>query len=98
MDVRIFHGAGIYASDSFRIYSDLLLGKGAPELEARWLNKRSRAIGRMKGKIREKGEGDEKGGTDQVVQGWDIEEIGEYLSDEEEGEEEEWRRVRPKGE
>ena len=32
------------------------------------------------------------------TQGWDVEELGEYLSDEEDSGEEEWRRVRPLGE
>jgi hypothetical protein len=31
------------------------------------------------------------------TQGWDVEELGEYLSDEENVGEEEWRRVRPNG-
>ena len=46
MDVKIFHGAGRYASDSFRIYSDLFPGKGAPEDESKWVEKRKRAMER----------------------------------------------------
>jgi hypothetical protein len=46
LDVRVFYGAGRYASDSFRIYSDLMPGGGGPSREAQWLDKRSRAIER----------------------------------------------------
>lgn len=48
LDVRIFFGAGIYASDSFRIYSDLLPGRGAPEKEEKWAEKWERARGRWR--------------------------------------------------
>lgn len=37
LDVNVFFGAGIYASDSFRIYSDLLPGQGAPSRETEWI-------------------------------------------------------------
>ena len=84
LDVKIFHGAGTYASDSFRIYSDLLPGRGGPEMEGKWLEKRTRAVGRMR----------------PVNAGeMGVDEVGEWLSDEdaEEGGDE-WRSVRPKGE
>lgn len=35
--------------------------------------------------------------TGTEAQGWDVEELGAYLSDEEGSGEEEWRRVRPHG-
>lgn len=87
LDVKIFHGAGIYASDSFRIYSNLLPGKGGPEKEGRWLEKRRRAMKRMTAK-----------GMMKEVLNDRVEEVGEYMSDEE-GEDggEEWRTVRPNG-
>lgn len=85
LDVKIFHGAGMYASDSFRIYSDLLPGKGGPETEDRWLEKRGRAMRRIADK------GDD-------VEGMAVEEVGGWISDEE-GDDggDEWRSVRPNG-
>ncbi len=89
LDVKIFHGAGIYASDSFRIYSDLLPGKGGPEKEGRWLEKRGRASERMRQKVIEMEEEGEMAG---------VEGVAEWMSDEE-GDDggDEWRSVRAKG-
>jgi hypothetical protein len=95
LDVTVFAGAGRYASDSFRIYSDLYAGGGAPERETRWLEKRKRAVERIR-KART-GE-DSKDGTTAHEQGVDVTALSGYLSDEEEVGEEEWRRVRPTGE
>lgn len=89
LDVRVFYGAGVYASESFQIYSDFFPGKGGPEKEGKWLDKRKRAIERMRAAGQADGEG-----------GQGVEEVGEYLSDEE-GEEDgsdEWRTVRANGE
>jgi len=89
LDVKVFHGAGIYASDSFRIYSVLLAGRGGPEKEGLWLEKRGRAMERMKEK---------NVGENVDVGGVGVEEAGEWLSDEEGDDgEEEWRTVRAKG-
>lgn len=92
LDVKVFYGAGIYASDSFRIYSPLYAGRGGPEKEEQWLEKRRRAIERKRdaswGSETEKG----------LEPG--VEEVGEWMSDvdeEDAGEEEEWRRVVPSG-
>lgn len=88
LDVRVFYGAGRYASDSFRIFSTLLPGNGAPEKEQYWLDKRSRALERMR---RARDIGTEDG---------DGLEVGEYTSavdDEADKEEEEWRKVQPTG-
>ncbi|WVR07040.1 hypothetical protein IAU60_004079 [Kwoniella sp. DSM 27419] len=90
-DVRVFHGSGIYASDSFRIFSHLPAGRGAPEKEDRWLHKRQRALERMRAEKRGDKEVD-------VVDG-NVTRVREWMSDDEadgvdEGEEE-WRRVRP---
>jgi hypothetical protein len=90
LDVRVFYGAGRYASDSFRIFSTLLPGNGAPEKEKYWLDKRSRALKRMR-IARDIGIQDEDG---------DSLEVGEYTSDvddEADEEEEEWRKVQPTG-
>jgi hypothetical protein len=91
LDVRVFHGAGRYASDSFRIYSDLLPGGGGPEREGRWMEKWDRALGR---RIAEKAytEGETETGP-----GLDVVDVGGYLSDEEDVGEEEWRTVRANG-
>lgn len=89
LDVKVFYGAGVYASESFRIYSDLFPGKGGPEKEGKWLEKRKRAIDRMRASDMAKGEGEQG-----------VEEVGQYLSDEE-GEDDgsdEWRTVRANGE
>lgn len=106
LDVRIFHGAGRYASDSFRIYSDLFPGKGAPEREKRWIEKQKRA--RMRRQMDQRGaetaqeagepEQDVSVTLDKATDVEDVEQIGEYLSDEEDVGEEEWRKVRPTGE
>lgn len=92
MDVKVFYGAGVYASDSFRIYSPLYAGRGGPEKEVLWVEKRQRAIERRL-----------KYGTSientEVLEPT-VEEIGEWLSDDgigSEEEEEEWRRVIPLG-
>jgi hypothetical protein len=90
LDVRVFYGAGRYASDSFRIFSTLLPGKGAPEKEQYWVDKRSRALERVR-IATDNGTKDEDG---------DSLEVGEYTSDvddEEHEEEEEWRKVQPTG-
>jgi hypothetical protein len=62
-------------------------GRGAPEQESKWLKKRERAIER-RGAFSE----------DEI----NVEEIGDWMSEqdedeEEEEEEEEWRKVRPTG-
>lgn len=93
LDVTVFAGAGRYASDSFRIYSDLYAGRGAPERESRWLDKRARAMDR----IRAARKGTE-GESDPAEQGVEVEGLSGYLSDEEDVGEEEWRTVRPLGE
>nr|XP_018263079.1 uncharacterized protein I303_04570 [Kwoniella dejecticola CBS 10117]OBR85237.1 hypothetical protein I303_04570 [Kwoniella dejecticola CBS 10117] len=90
LDVKIFYGSGVYASDSFRIYSHLLPGKGAPEHEAKWLKKGERARERMRS----------EGGWDGSV-----ERLSGHLSDSEsesdsgsdcaQGEDDEWRKVIP---
>lgn len=117
LDVTVFHGSGRYASDSFRIYSDLFPGRGGPENEGRWLDKREKAIGlfslardastaeKSAKQVKEEVEESTKAENDSVsqengvqTQGWDVEELGGYLSDEEDSGEEEWRRVRPLGE
>ncbi|ORX36684.1 hypothetical protein BD324DRAFT_681456 [Kockovaella imperatae] len=98
LDVYVFRGAGRYASDSFRIYSHLLPGFGAPHHEAKWLSKRSRAIERMhKVQSRDHRAPDELGEEpSEEMQLLDVLAVGECLSEEEEEEgEEEWRAVRP---
>ena len=97
-DVNVFHGVGRYASDSFRIYSPLLKGGGAPEKEDRWFSKRRRAMERLR---------DSRGSDDKsairdidpsiVRLSLDVQELGEYLTDEEDEGEEEWRKVRATG-
>jgi hypothetical protein len=62
-------------------------GRGAPEQEGKWLKKRERAVER-RGALSE----------DEI----NVEEIGDWMSEqdedeEEEEEEEEWRKVRPTG-
>ncbi|WVQ99405.1 hypothetical protein IAU59_006538 [Kwoniella sp. CBS 9459] len=97
LDVKVFHGSGVYASDSFRIFSQLLPGRGGPEQESIWLEKRTRALEKMRAQ-----------GVD-----WDggVEMLGDWFDDDDcrhgradaeviprkgEGfEEEEWRKVRP---
>lgn len=95
LDVRVFHGAGIYASDSFRIYSPLFPGRGAPEHEGKWVGKRERARERRSHHNPLEHEG---GGVDSGVGDGDLD---DWLTDEEEdggdGEAEEWRHVRPTG-
>ena len=109
LDVYPFRGAGRYASDSFRIYSHLLPGKGAPDGEAKWLAKRERAIARAKAHPHRNGRSqmkktstkvdidenpvDENAKVDEEV--WGVEELGEYLSDDEPEGQEEWRNVKP---
>lgn len=93
LDVKVFYGAGIYASDSFRIYSPLFAGRGGPEKEGKWVRKRERAIQRHI--ARNSGDGE-----DLDVGGGGVEDVGEWLSDDESDEvvDEEWRKVRPTGE
>ncbi|WVW83906.1 hypothetical protein I302_105928 [Kwoniella bestiolae CBS 10118] len=88
-DVKVFHGSGIYASDSFRIFSQFYPGGGAPRDEKRWLGR----VERAKRKMRE-GEG----------KGWDgsVAMLSDHLSDGGSSprtgkgeEEEEWRKVVP---
>lgn len=89
----------------------MFVGQGGPEREKRWLEKRERAVERYKaqsssgkGPITEKtDENHREDVTDDgekgiQTQGWEVEELGGYLSDEENVGEEEWRRVRPNGE
>lgn len=109
LDVTVFAGAGRYASDSFRIYSDLFPGRGAPERETLWVEKHRRALDRR----RQSQQTDsterlgsptdthrfttpEKGRDETGSLG--VEDLGEYLSEEESVGEEEWRNVRPTGE
>ncbi|WVQ67680.1 uncharacterized protein L199_005884 [Kwoniella botswanensis] len=84
LDVKVFHGSGIYASDSFRIFSQFHCGQGAPSQESKWLGKVERAKDRMRN------EGGWNGSVDM---------LSDYLSDEDddenEPEEEEWRKVIP---
>jgi hypothetical protein len=94
LDVTVFYGAGRYASDSFRIYSPLLPGKGAPQKEQYWVEKRARAL---ENHCLTKG-----GELDSAGVG--IEDLGGLMSDEDDVEdwdagveEEEWRKVRPTG-
>lgn len=91
LDVKVFFGAGIYASDSFRIYSPLFAGRGGPEEEGKGVMKRERAIQRRQ--VMRSSEGDD---SDLVG----VEEIGAWLSDDDDDDEveEEWRKVLPTGE
>ena len=70
-DIKVFYGAGVYASDSFRIYSDLLPGGGAPCRERHWEAKRIRAVERRKNAL-----GDEEG-WEEYLSEEDTEEGGE---------------------
>lgn len=95
MDVTVFYGAGRYASDSFRIYSPLLSGRGAPQQEQYWVDKRARALERRC----------LKSGVEMDIGEVGVEDIGEWMSDVDESydsdsasKEEEWRKVRPTGE
>lgn len=90
LDVKVFYGAGVYASDSFRIFSPLFSGGGGPEKEDQWVGKRERAIKRRTAKGADDSD-------EQDVLG--VEEVGEWFSDNNEGQEgeEEWRKVRPLG-
>lgn len=113
LDVRIFFGAGIYASDSFRIYSDLLPGRGGPEKEGKWVKKWERARRRRQARgiekrdeglkeIPEAGSEDEEDvGSEQEVQGDvipGVEDLAGWISDEEgDDSADEWRKVRPTG-
>lgn len=96
LDVKAFYGAGIYASDSFRIFSDLLPGKGAPEREGYWVQKRRRAIERWSAEGRHRPELED---FEEMEPGLchRCDEISPYYSDEDETEEEEWRMVMPTG-
>ena len=86
-DVKPFYGAGRYASDSFRIYSDLCPGGGGPSKEAHWLAKRTRALRRM-------GDANEL----RTAEAEGEEDLGECLSDEEgDDSHEEWRTVLANG-
>lgn len=88
--MNVFYGAGRYASDSFRIYSDLLPGQGAPRDEAKWLEKRHRALSRLP-KRRRGTEGDEPS--------LQVKAVSEFVSDDEgDDSADEWRTVRPNGE
>ncbi|OCF74648.1 hypothetical protein I204_05028 [Kwoniella mangroviensis CBS 8886] len=87
LDVKVFHGSGIYASDSFRIFSQFHSGQGAPSQESKWISKVERAKDRMRN------EGGWNGSVDM---------LSDYLSDddepekeEEEQDQEEWRKVVP---
>ncbi|EIW70666.1 hypothetical protein TREMEDRAFT_61174 [Tremella mesenterica DSM 1558] len=103
-DVKIFHGAGIYASDSFRIFSDLLPGGGAPRDESKWLHKRTRAMERASVQVRDDSVemdwrdclSEDENVFDQRIEGKGKgigrEDVLEGLSIEER---EEWRLVRP---
>lgn len=104
--MRVFAGAGRYASDSFRIYSHLLAGGGAPEREGRWIEKRARALDRFHGRYSARGQGKtgfaeeedrEVEDPESTGEGLGVEDLGEYISDEEDVGEEEWRNVRPTG-
>jgi hypothetical protein len=128
LDVRVFYGSGIYASDSFRMYSPLLPGGGAPRDEERWIAKRTRAVDRwavarrrpvdasrrqrhrraanvLEGRDED---GEEKAGLTLIDEqdgeesgmssGPGVEEVGDFMSDEEQEEDEQqWRRVVPGG-
>nr|XP_019010957.1 uncharacterized protein I206_04262 [Kwoniella pini CBS 10737]OCF49738.1 hypothetical protein I206_04262 [Kwoniella pini CBS 10737] len=85
LDVKIFYGSGIYASDSFRIFSNLNLGKGAPENEIKWLKKGERSKKRMKN--------DWNGSIDELGEYMSDEDELQQLQQEEE----EWRKVIPLG-
>ncbi|WWC94171.1 hypothetical protein V866_001010 [Kwoniella sp. B9012] len=84
LDVKVFHGSGLYASDSFRIFSQFHSGQGAPSQEFKWLGKVERAKERMRN------EGGWNGSVDM---------LSDYLSDDDDdepkGEEGEWRKVVP---
>lgn len=98
LDVRTFYGAGVYASDSFRIYSPLFPGRGGPEKEDKCLGKRERAYNRQRGGQSIEGQSSSRP-VDTVEGPGRIPDL--LLSDEEEdeseGEEDEWRKVRPTG-
>jgi hypothetical protein len=96
LDVKAFYGAGIYASDSFRIFSDLLPGKGAPEREGYWVQKRRRAIERWAAVDRDRPELEASGEKEPGLC-YGCDEISPYYSDEDESEVEEWRTVMPTG-
>jgi hypothetical protein len=106
----VFIGAGMYASDSFRIYSDLLPGRGGPEGERKWVDKWERAVRRWRSSPRFSLDGEPSCGqgvedvcgeddlVDRTREVGGIEEVGEYLSDDQADDgQEEWRTVRPKG-
>jgi hypothetical protein len=95
LDVKAFYGAGIYASDSFRIFSDLLPGKGAPEREGYWVQKRRRAIERWSAVDCDRPDLGFEAKEPGLCHRCD--EISPYYSDEDESEVEEWRTVMPTG-
>ncbi|WVF71461.1 hypothetical protein IAT40_006265 [Kwoniella sp. CBS 6097] len=88
LDVKVFHGSGVYASDSFRIFSHLLPGRGGPENESIWLEKRARALEGMRE------HGVEWNGGVEMLGDW-LGDDGEEKSSGGDEEEEEWRKVRP---
>ena len=97
-DVNVFYGSGVYASDSFRIYSPLLPGGGGPSREGQWLEKRKRAEGRCgAARAAEAGKDQSSAGMmDDLGQERgepSIEEVDDALSDEEDVRPEEWRTV-----
>jgi hypothetical protein len=105
LDVNVFYGSGVYASDSFRIYSPLLPGEGGPRREAEWLRKRRRAEGRCTlaaSKLgRTERDLDVPQGpvteTGEMEGSMGIKEVDDALSDEDDVGPEEWRRVRAGG-
>jgi hypothetical protein len=94
LDVTVFYGAGRYASDSFRIYSPLLPGKGAPQKEQYWVDKRARALERHR--LAKSEEPDSGGVGIEGLRGLnsDEDDVGNRYAG---NEEEEWRKVRPTG-
>jgi hypothetical protein len=90
LDVKVFYGAGVYASDSFRIFSPLFEGRGGPEEEDWWLEKRKRAM-----KRHSTNQSGDLVGLDELG----VEEVGDWMSDADADAEveEEWRKVRPLG-
>lgn len=90
LDVKVFYGSGIYASDSFRIYSPLLPGGGATHKEAEWTAQWAEAVNRM-----------HRAGRAFGVTGVGdagVEALASYMTDiDTDPAEEEWRRVRPTG-
>lgn len=103
LNVTIFYGSGVYASDSFRIYTPLLPGGGGPQREARWLRKRERALKRYRDTqsapsfLHDTDRVETPEDLDRILN-LDLDAIGDCISDEEDVGNEEWRRVVPGGE